>query len=295
MISPIEIAPASGVGQIKTARIPVGTRKQLVFRLVDDSGSPQRLDREVENPPAPAADFSPQRAAEDANVQIFLRENNQYPDSALAGSTGLNVTGNMLDQSQYPGFVEFIIPSDQTRMAGIWDAYIVREVTGGHSVDTWPVLLHVEPTAMQMLSGTGPLLIPEVRLALLDLDNQDGGAPFSNLLDDTEFSDLDIVFAMRRTVQKWNETPPPVATYSPHNFPYRYYWLMATCGELMIMSAARYRRNRLAYSAGGVSIDDQSKAQEYEEIGRLKLREFDAWMRNEKYRINMNRCWATGI
>lgn len=338
MISPIEVSPSAVGGQIKVARIPQGGRKQLVFRLDEGSGTPVNLYAEAQNGPAKQGDFSPQRNAVGANVQVRLRDvssvsaglpselslavqvdplpQHQRTDptatntvgcrSELLGTHRIDVKGNILDQSEHRGFVEFILTNRETLRAGIFEAFIERYIPngsvsngelGGYRVDTWPVLLAIEPPAMAMLDTncSGPLLIPEVRLAILDIDNQSDGAPFSNLLDDTEFTDLDLIFAQRRVVQMWNETPPPVARYTTNDFPYRYWWLEATVGELLRMSAARYRRNRLAYQAGGMAVDDQSKADEYEKIGQLKLEQFKEWMRTEKYRINMNASWSFGI
>jgi hypothetical protein len=294
MISPIEVSPSSAPGQIKVIRVSQNARKQIVFNLTDDSGQSVDLKAEVENPPAPDADFTPQAAATGSNVGIRLLS----ASSVLTDNGRINLEGTILDQEEHRGFVEFTLPTQDTTRPGIYELYIERYIKGGeYTSDTWPVLLAIEPPAMALLDDCpiGPLLIPEVRLALYDLDNQTDGAPFSNLLDDTEFQDVDIVFAMRRAVQLWNETPPPVVRYTPNNFPYRYWWLQATCAELLIMSARRYRRNRLAYQAGGIAIDDQSKANEYEQVGRQVMQDFMEWMRTEKYRINMNVTWGTGI
>lgn len=291
MIAPIEIAPASSPNQVKTVVVSQRTRKQVVFKLTDDSGAPVDLRAEVENPPAAAPDFSPEAAATGANVSVRI---GTVSGSELGGAIQ-PVEGNILDQTLHQGFVEFIFTEAQTCVAGIYDMAVERYVDGPHPTDRWPVLMIVEPPAMQMLSGRGPLLIPEIRLALMDMSSQNGGAPFSNLLDDVEFQDVELVFAMRRVVQRWNNTPPPVGTYSTMNFPYRYYWLQGTVGELLIMGAQRYRRNRLAYQAGGIAIDDQSKAAEYEQIGRENLAEFDRWMRHMKLSKNIPRAWSVGL
>lgn len=298
MISPIEVAPASSPGQIKVVRVTVCARKQLVFQLTDDSGSPIQVKSEVENPPADLPDWSPQDNANGAAVGVRLRA--QTSSGGLNGVFSLDKEGDILDQAEHPGFVSFQLETSDTPTAGIFECYIERYVSNGgdgYRVDTWPLLLAVEPTAMGLMNSnvSGPLLIPEIRLAMLDIGNQNDGAPFSNLLDDTEFTDLDIVYAQRRVVQLWNETPPPVQTYSTVSFPYRYHWLECTVGHLLLMSAHRYSRNRLAYQAGGIAIDDQSKADEYYRIGNDKINQFRQWMRTEKVRINMGRCWGVGL
>lgn len=299
MITPVEVTPASTPGQIKLVRMTFGARKQLVFRLTDDRGQAVKLDEEITNPPAEAADWSPQAQANGANAKIRMRQARSYWGQ-LAGSFRLNLEGAILDQSEHRGFVSFQLEAKHIPRVGIYEAFIERYIDDGNDgirIDTWPVLLAIEPTAMGLLDGSdrGPLLIPEVRLAMLDLGGQDNGAPFSNLLDDTEFTDVDIIFAQRRVVQLWNETPPPVGSYTPQNFPYRYHWLEATVGHLLLMSAQRYSRNRLAYQAGGIAIDDQSKANEYAQMGQEKIDRFLHWMRNEKARINISHTWAVGI
>ncbi len=310
MISPIEVTPALTPQLIKLIRVTQRSRKQVVFKLTDDSGTPVDLRAEVQNPPAALPDFQPQAAAVGQNVHIRLVA--MPPDGGwtscwdgswsgggdcgIWGSHRFSIPGKILDQEKYRGFVEFELRAEQTCAAGVFGCSVDRYVNGPHLVDTWPVLLAIEPPAMALLGGNGPIIIPEVRLALLDLDNQVGGNhAFSNLLDDVEFTDLEIVFAIRRVVDLWNETPPPVGTFSSSNFPYRYHWLQGTTAQLLIMGAARYRRNRLAYQAGGVAIDDQSKANEYEQTGQQRMQEFMTWMRNEKYRINMGLAWGIGL
>lgn len=288
MITPIEISPASSPGLTKLAVVPAGGRKQLVFKLTDGHGKVIDLREEVPNSPAPAPDFSPQPPATAAFVNIVLRVKNGDIGSP---STLFQVTGALLDEA---GFVEFKLTEEHTAMPGIFDGTIGRVVDGGWLTETWPIYLAVEPNAFQSLSGYGPLSIAELRLGLLDLFGTDEGS-FSSLLDGTEFSDVEIAHAIRRAVDLWNETPPPVAYYTPQNFPYRYWWSIGASAILLRMGAARYRRNRLAYSAGGVSIDDQSKAQEYEQIAEARMQEFKDWMMREKVRINMDLCWSTGL
>jgi len=299
MISPIEITPALSPQLIKLVRVSQNARKQLVFKLTDDSGKPVDLHKEVENVPADAPAFAPQRQAVGDNVTLRLVSSladNGGDASCLYGDQRIDVVGKILDQGEFRGFCEFVVGVTETCAAGIFGCSIERYVTGPHLVDTWPLLFCVEPSAMSLLGGNGPILIPEVRLGLLDLDNQVGGNhAFSNLLDDVEFTDLEILFAMRRVPDLWNETPPLLTTYSASSFPYRYHWLQATCGHLLLMGAARYRRNRLAYQAGGIAIDDQSKADEYEKTGQQLIAEFKEWMRNEKYRINMGLAWGIGL
>jgi len=288
MIEFYEVAPPSAIGQIKAIRVAQSARKQLVFKLSNGEGQAVNLNAETQNPPAPAPDFSPEPAATDNNTSMRLRAK----AGDLYGPAVFDIDGTKLPDE---GFVSFQITELNTAYPGVFEATIGRFLPGGQLVDTWPVLIIIEANAFTQLCGVGPLTIPEIRYGLLDVENGTGGAPFNNLLDDVEFTDSEIIFAMRRIVDKWNETPPPVAYYTGMNFPYRYWWLQGTVAQLLIMGAARYRRNRLDYAAGGISINDQSKAEEYESVGRATMQEFDQWMLKEKTRINMDMCWGIGL
>jgi len=287
MITPIEIAPNSIPGQVKVIKVAATARKQVVFKLTDDHGQAVDLLTEVTNSPAPEPVFGAEPAARGTNVSIILRA--KVGD--LYGPVKFDIVGTINANSNY---VEFVLTSEHTSTPGVYSAEIGR-FAGTSLVDTWPVIIQVEPSAFQAAQETGPVTIPEVRLSLMDLPSGSDGWPFSNLLIDVEFTDADIAFCIRRVVDMWNETPPPVALFSTDNFPYRYWWTQGTMAHLLQMAGRRYSRNRLAYSAGGVSIDDQSKSTEYMQHAQQLMEEFKQFMMQEKIRINMASCWGTGL
>jgi len=53
------------------------------------------------------------------------------------------------------------------------------------------------------------------------------------------------------------------------------------------MAANTYRRNSLAYNAGGVAIDDKNKEREYASAGSEMLREFQDMVQAKKVEINI--------
>lgn len=288
MITPIEIAPTAGVSAVKIITVPHMGRKQCVFKLTDAAGATVDLRTEVPNAPASVPDFSPQRAAVGTNVSIRLKAK----DGDLYGASAFDISGSILPDT---GYVEFLLTSAETGTCGLYEASIGRFV-GSQLIDTWPVYICVEANAFNEISGTGPLTVPEVRLALLDTyGGTNSSSTISNLLDDVEFSDADIIAAQRWIVMKWNETPPIINQYSIKDFPYRYWWLIGVCGHLLQTSAHRYRRNHLAYSAGGVSIDDQNKFKDYEATGMQKQQEFNEWMMKTKIALNMDYCYGIGL
>ena len=127
----------------------------------------------------------------------------------------------------------------------------------------------------------------DIRIFLRDTD------PVANkLIGDLEFNHEEIRHAMSLTVDRWNETPPPVATYTFENFPFRYHLLMGTAANLFTMAASSYRRNRLNYNITGGSIDDQDKRGEYEAAGERLAAQFGEWMMRKKLEIQMNVGWG---
>lgn len=265
MITPIEVTLSSVPGQVKVAKMAATATQTVIFKLVDDRGQPVSL----------------------TGLTVKLRSRS----GDLYGPVKFDLTGTILTGNQ----VQFTFGPPNTDSPGLFASEIGTFNGSNALLQTWPLHLQIEPSAWQTSTDGGPVLIPEVRLALLDVYQGTDGWPFSNLLNDVEFSDAEITLAIRHTVDLWNETPPPVVYYSTENFPYRYWWTRGTMAHLLQMAARRYMRNRLAYQAGGVSIDDQSKAAEYMQHAGQLLDEYKEWMLKEKVRINMESCWATGL
>lgn len=146
--------------------------------------------------------------------------------------------------------------------------------------------MFIEPQiSLDQLQGTPS--IAEVRLFLRD------SSPVENLLlDEAKFSDSEIIMATRLPVQEWNETPPPIQTYTTQNFPFRMHWLGAICGYLFRMAAEQYRANRLPVSAGGISIDDQNKESNYDRVSDARIAEWRKWMRFKKGSLNLEQGYG---
>lgn len=131
--------------------------------------------------------------------------------------------------------------------------------------------------------GMGPPSIEEIRLTLRDNASAD-----NLLLDNVEFDGAEIAQAVLRPIQYWNEIPPPLRPQlTTKSFPFKEIWLKGIQAYLYRMAANTYRRNRLAYSAGGVSVDDNNKEQEYAAAGSAMLREFQDMVQAKKVEINI--------
>lgn len=150
-----------------------------------------------------------------------------------------------------------------------------------------PLYIEVSPSLDLTSPMPNGISIAEVRLAIRDNCAED-----NFLLDTTEFKSAEIAWALRRPVDYWNEALPPLGTnYSPMTFPYRYNYLEAVIGELLVMAALNYQRNHLSYAAGGVTVDDKAKAQGYMQAGEQRRQEYKKWVRLQKMSLNAGQAF----
>jgi hypothetical protein len=154
----------------------------------------------------------------------------------------------------------------------------------------YPAYLMVAESLAENRVRSNGLTIAEIRYAMMDrcaVDNY--------LLDNVEFDDSIIMWAMRRPIDKWNETRPILRryTYTPANFPWRYYWVNGVMAELLKAAARNYSRNNLRYQGGGISINDKDKAQEYMAFGRELEAQYDDWIESTKLALNASQAWGT--
>lgn len=134
-----------------------------------------------------------------------------------------------------------------------------------------------------LADSIGPPSLAEIRLFLRDYSQE------NELLDTVDFDVSEIAAAITLPVRFWNEILPPLPrTYSTKNFPWRYHWLIAICANLFLIAGEHYRRNRLAYSAGGTQIDDKNKANEYEQKAAQMKQEWEQFARTKKVSLNLN-------
>lgn len=121
----------------------------------------------------------------------------------------------------------------------------------------------------------------DVRIWLRDND------PEANLLlDDFEFTPEEIRTAMTLTVDYWNDQPPYIRNYDYTKFPFRSKLLAGTAANLLFMAANKYRRDSLQYSAGGLTVQDKEKYQQYDAAGARLWQEYKEWVPANKRSIN---------
>lgn len=135
--------------------------------------------------------------------------------------------------------------------------------------------------------NNGPPTVAEIRLHLRDSSPNE-----SYLLEHLMFDDAEIALAIGRPVMYWNETPPPIRTFTTKNFPFRYHWLEGICANLFFMVAEQFRRNQLDYSAGGIQVNDQNKEAAYERAGQGRWQAYREWVRATKASLNLESCYG---
>lgn len=164
-----------------------------------------------------------------------------------------------------------------------WGVFLPTE-TAPRLADT--ALLSVERslwgTGSTLRRRQGPPTINEIRMSLMDAS---GAENF--YLGDTEFKAEQILSAIVRPIQYWNEALPPVAPFTTRTFPFRENWLGAIQGHLFEIAAHNFRRTHLPYGAGGISVDDRNKEREYLAAAQMKLGEWKAFVTNKKVAINL--------
>jgi hypothetical protein len=194
----------------------------------------------------------------------------------------LRVDGSVEDPKT--GAVMFVLEPAASVPAGTYDGQVGVFIEG-RLFKTWPLL--VEITANLFAADAAGTPVDWIRLALRDKYVYD-----DSLLADKEFSNEEIMHAVRRTIDRWNDTPPLLQNYDFADFPWREKLLVGATGYLYQIAAAKYRRDHLAYAGSGVQVDDKNKAPEYEAISKDRLLEFDTWMSATKHAINAEAFWG---
>jgi len=185
------------------------------------------------------------------------------------------------------GVIKLTLTGEQVPYAGIWwAAYVIYDSNDVpiHEIKVW---LYIEKSINSTRPENTPLSICEVRLFLMDKCPED-----NYLLDDVEFTDTEYMAAIRWAVDKWNETPPDVLRVTQTTCPWRYHWMVGAASQLLRMAAHNYARNSLQYSAGGVSVGDKTKDQQYISMSKDLQAEFISWMEAKKVEINAELCFG---
>ena len=183
------------------------------------------------------------------------------------------------------GVVRARIPASATLNNGIFEGNWGVLSAEGELLTSNKFYLVVENSQFARPSALPNSGMPSVETIRVYL--RDSGPADNPLLNTLEFDLPEICEAMIVCVQYWNTMQPPIRLkFTTLNFPETSAIINGIMGELYLAAAKHYRRNQLNYSAGGLSIDDKNKSQEYEAIGERMLQDYLKWVRMVKVQIN---------
>lgn len=209
----------------------------------------------------------------------------RFKGACADGARIAAVTGEAISAAE--GVIEFPMPTIVCRKAGIYQ-FEAALTSNGSMFFSDTGLISVE---QGMFGDTtqrgGPPSIQDIRMHLRDSQIE------NDLLQDFEFDDAEIIFAIGRPVQQWNETPPPIAPFTCQNFPYKYHWLNAICGELLRTAAHHYVRNKMKAVAGGLVDDEKNRDDDYLRMAKFYWEEWRHFLATKKVELNVRRSFLT--
>lgn len=185
-----------------------------------------------------------------------------------------------------------VAQGDVTDEAGAYEAQWAIRDSNDKVVAISRSILSVErslfaPIAPQLIGNLGPPTIREIRMSMRD------AVATNLLLDGHEFGAEEILRAIVRPIQQWNETPPLVPPrYTTRTFPYREYWLKSINADLYFTAAAFYRRNKQQFSGSGLSNTDMDREREYMNVATLLKNEWDTFLVHTKINSNSKRFFG---
>lgn len=197
------------------------------------------------------------------------------------------VEGTIVDPEQ--GIVDCKIPTAVYAQSGIYTAGWGYVHEGKLKV-TQNTILSVERSLFGFDFGSGPRTEGPPTLGEIRMHMMDDGLE-NSLLADVEFDDEQILLALVKPIQYFNETNPPLGIrFDTRNFPWKAHWVDAVKGYLLEIAAMNYRRNHLKITAGGKTLDDLDKETEYLREARQLIAEWKDFVLRKKVEINMAQC-----
>lgn len=225
-------------------------------------------------------------------VEVMITNDTSYPRAATAGeavtameavsATVYRITtldgSNVTRTYDYPAGVSPVVGLGTVTVA---KQQLVRNVQGVAAVTVYLVVDYGIHGGVDSTLRGAPTMA-EVRLHIRDF-------PEGNLLiDEYEFDVAEVALCAQRCVDYFNEIQPPLnRRFTTNDFPARYHWLEGIVYQLFLIAASWYRRNRMAYQAGGVQIDDTNREQEYLRAAQMHERNWKEWVMREKARMTM--------
>lgn len=302
------LTPSDSPRHYSTISLALCARQKICVQLQDRNNRPvdlgnkdvitesNRLNEECEDNCDQGID------ADDPGFKDGIEPKHNWPDAKFVlkavsgfGQEALfSVEGTVTDYAD--GMVVFHLDENHATKVGMYLAEI-GYFRGDTLITRWPVYVIIEPSVFGGPSNApgfsfgGMITVPEIRLFLRDTMPED-----NYLLDEREFSDIELMHCIRAPIDRWNSTLPHdrALTYNYDSFPveYRYMWIRATMGHALEIAAADYRRNSIPTNAGGVQLNDRDKYRQYDARAGQLLGEFNAWVEQAKYAASLGNSFG---
>ena len=180
-----------------------------------------------------------------------------------------------------------LTPKELNFNNGVWYAEFLT-YEGDLLVANYRAYLCIRKGMVGSKEGPHTITALDVRLALMDTSVE-----ANQLLDDLEFSDMMIYHAVERAINEWNETPPQLEhIFDATNFPWTEALIKGAVGFLMQEVAYRYNRNRMQYSAAGLTLDTNDKGPAYIAMAQAARIEWKNFVAAKKTELNMSECFG---
>jgi hypothetical protein len=215
----------------------------------------------------------------------------RFREAAFRVRTIKEIDGEALSAAECANNIQASIPTDVMDCAGVFLAEFGIFNADDELCATNECYVLVEHSAWGDIDGPiGPPTEDDIRLSMRDnsaLDNE--------LLGNKDFDLAEICFALARTVQFWNDQPPPVFTarYSTLNFPFREIWLEGVQLWLFQIAEEHYRRNKFPHSAGNLTTDDKNRNREYNAAWKERYETFRRLVMHRKAQLNAGNSFTT--
>lgn len=187
------------------------------------------------------------------------------------------------------GIIEFIIPPEVRKVAAVYNAEAAI-IDGDDQQNLYlnnSFYVYNEPTHWTDKHYTLPT-IETVRLTIRDSDFVE-----NELINNFEYDVAELAYAVTRTVQFWNEIPPPVCLFTTRDFPFLNIWLTGIQLFLFEIIEEHYRRNFFPHSTSGFAVDDKNKFRIYHEAWQTRFQVFRSDVMRQKVRMNAEMAEGT--
>lgn len=199
----------------------------------------------------------------------------------------------LIEETGYLGFdpstgtVQLTIPDSVISLPGVYlcSTGIFLNINNTNKlIATKNIWLYNEPSVWaDNIYGCALPTWEELKLLLRD------SSPVENELLGKLFYDIEeVAQAAVETVRYWNDVPPPIAYHTTKTFPFGAIWRLGIRYYLSEIVLEWFRKNRLPYSAGGISVDDMNKLQEYMMVQQQVGNEFRNMVLRQKVRMNLS-------